>query len=139
MFPFNSSQRAAFDGLRREFEQAIGVQPEMPRGVAVFDANEALIVEIDVPGVAKSDIEMMLEKDTLTIRGERKAPEIEANVSQDFRSLGRFEHVFRLGFSVDPTGVDAVCEDGVLRITLAKAPQEQPKRIDVRERKDSEN
>ena len=36
MFPFNSSQRAAFDGLRREFEQAIGVQPEMPRGVAVF-------------------------------------------------------------------------------------------------------
>lgn len=139
MFPFNSSQRAAFDGLYHEFEQAIGLQPEMPRGVAVFDMDAALIVEIDVAGVSKSDIEMMLEKDMLTIRGERKAPQVEAIAAQDFRSFGQFEHVFRLGFSVDPTGVDAVCEDGVLRVTLAKTPEEQPKRISVRDRKDSQN
>ena len=139
MFPLNSSQRAAFAGLRREFEKAVGVPPEMPRGVAVFDTQAALIVEIDVPGIDKSDIELALEKDTLFIRGERHAPEFEATAAQDNRSFGRIEHVFRLGFPVAPEGLDASCENGVLRITLPKAPSVQPKRIEVRDRRDSMN
>ena len=133
MFPLNSSQRDAFNSLRREFEQAIGVPRELPRGVAFFDSDSAVIVELDLPGVAKSDVELMLEKDMLRIRAERMKPEVEATAGQDFRSYGPIEHVFRLGFAIDPNGVDAVCENGVLRITLAKAPEEQPKRISVRD------
>ena len=139
MFPLNSSQRATFAGLRREFEKAVGVPPEMPRGVAVFDTDAALVVELDVPGIAKSDIELMLEKDMLFIRGQRKAPQVEANAAEDTRSYGKIEHVFRLGFAVNPEGLDASCENGVLRVTLPKAPSAQPKRIGVRDRKDSAN
>ena len=137
MFPLNSTQRSAFDGLRREFEQSIGVPQEMPRGVAVFDTDSALVVELDMPGVMKSDIELVLEKDVLRIRAERKSPEIDAQHQQDFRTYGQLEHVFRLGFAVDPSGLDAVCDNGVLRVTLPKAAGEQPKRISVRNSSDN--
>ena len=139
MFPFNSSQRAAFDGLRREFEDAIGLQPEMPRGVAVFDSDSALTVELDLPGVHRDDVELILENGILRVTAERRVPDIEANAGQDFRSYGRLEHTFRLGFAVDPAGLDAVCENGVLRITLAKAEEAQPTRIDVRDQPDQSN
>lgn len=139
MFPLNSSQRAAFSGLRREFEQALGVPPELPRGVGVFETDSALVVELDLPGIAKSDIGLILDKGVLHIRAERKVPEIEATAAEDTRSYGHIEHVFRLGFPVDPNGLDAVCEDGVLRVTLPKAPEARPRRIDVRDRPDSEN
>ncbi len=139
MFPFNSSQRAAFDGLRREFEHAIGVPPEMPRGVAFFDSDVALTVEIDLPGVAKSDIELSLSKGVLRIKAERVAPEISATGGKDFRSFGKLEHVSQLGSAVDPSGLDAVCQDGVLRTTLTKAVEQPPTRIDVRDEPGSQN
>lgn len=134
MFPLNSSQRAAINGLRREFEQSIGLRPELPPGVAVFDTPTALIVELDLPGVDKSGINLSLEKDVLRIVATRPSRVAEGAEGQsDHRANEGVEHVFRLGFAVDTSGVDATSRNGVLQITLPKAAEEQPHRISVRD------
>lgn len=132
MFRINHSQRDAFNCMRQDFEKALGLSSAAPTGVAVFETESSLILEVDLPGVDRSDVELVLEKDVLRITAERKAPEIEGATARDHRRFGQFERAFRLGFAVDPQGIDAVTENGVLRITLPKAAEEQPQKITIR-------
>ncbi len=104
--------------------------------LSVWEADDAYHVELDVPGVAKDDIELTFEKGTLQIVAERHNPE--TGQPEDERKGLHEEHVYgnvtrslSLSESVDPDSITAELNSGVLHVTVAKVPEVQPKKIAI--------
>jgi HSP20 family protein len=100
------------------------------------DADNELRLHADLPGVAPADLDVRVDGDVLTIRGERKS-ESDRN-EQNFhvmeRSHGRFQRSIQLPFAPDPNEIQAHVREGVLEIKIPKhAPQERSRRIEVRD------
>lgn len=100
--------------------------------VNLFDTGASLVLEGDVPGLSDKDIQVSVHQDTLTVSGERKRPEIAGYAvhRQERRAL-RFSRSFALPCPIDVERAQANVRDGVLTITLPKAPEAQPKKIAV--------
>ena len=99
------------------------------------DSEGELRLHADLPGVQPSDLDIRVEGDVLTIRGERKS-ENERN-EQNFhvmeRSHGRFQRSIQLPFAPNPDEVQATVREGVLELRIPKrAPEERSRRIEVR-------
>lgn len=141
---------AVMDELRRRMglhlEEQDGVSPNADANIGaslygeagswprvnVFDTGAALVFEADVPGLSDKDVEVSIHQDTLTLSGERKSPEFAGYAvhRQERRAL-KFSRSFALPCPIDPEKARADVRDGVLTITLEKAPEAQPKRIAV--------
>ena len=96
----------------------------------VRDGN--IVVRADLPGIEPKDVELSVEGDHLTIKGERKV-EHEEKGEHLYRevSYGRFERVLPLPAGVDPETVKATYKDGVLEVTM-KAPKGlEPKKVPI--------
>jgi HSP20 family protein len=122
-----------FDSL---FDRAFGgdggflgqVWSGMP--VAVWEDDDHVCVEVDLPGVAESDVEVTVHNGRLYIQGERKPAEGRTyRLNQRF--YGRFERVIDLPETVGDDNVQAQLTDGVLTIRLTKSPQAKPKKIAI--------
>jgi len=100
--------------------------------LALWEDESQVYLEIDMPGVASEGLDVTVEKGLLQIAAQRKAAESERKVIADHRRYGKFEHLLKLPEHIDADSVQAELHDGVLTITLAKKPQVQPKRIEVR-------
>ena len=98
---------------------------------SVWEADDAYHVELDVPGVARDDIELTFDKGRLTIAVERKTPEQKSNHWHEERGYGKAVREIALSKQVDPNSISAELVDGVLHVTVTKSPEAQPKRIDV--------
>jgi len=99
------------------------------------DSEGELRLHADLPGVQPSDLDIRVEGDVLTIRGERKS-ESERN-EQNFhvmeRSHGRFQSSIQLPFAPNPDEVQATVREGVLELRIPKrAPEERSRRIEIR-------
>ncbi len=91
--------------------------------VDVAESPEGLTAKLDVPGIEPKDIQVMLEHDVLTIKGEKKE-EIEQKNERMLRverSYGAFTRSLKLPVAVDPAKVTATFRNGVLTIVMAKA------------------
>lgn len=89
-------------------------------------------VSLDVPGVERGAVSVTIHDGILTISGERKAtPVAEGELFRTERSYGRFERQLSLNHPVDSTKISATLKDGILTVTLPKAPEARPKSIDV--------
>lgn len=97
---------------------------------SVWEEDSAYHVQLDVPGVAKEDVELTFDKGKLTISVERKAPEDKGRHYEE-RTYGRAVREIALSSKVDPESITAELSDGVLHVTVTKAPEAQPRRIDV--------
>ena len=111
-----------------------GSMMSAPR-IDLRDSEGELRLHADLPGVQPSDLDIRVEGDVLTIRGERKS-ESDRN-EQNFhvmeRSHGRFQRSIQLPFAPDPDEVQASVREGVLEVCIPKrAPQERSRRIEVR-------
>jgi len=111
-----------------------GSMMSAPR-IDLQDSEGELRLHADLPGVQPSDLDIRVEGDVLTIRGERKS-ESERN-EQNFhvmeRSHGRFQRSIQLPFAPDPDEVQASVREGVLELRIPKrSPQERSRRIEVR-------
>jgi HSP20 family protein len=89
-------------------------------------------VEVDLPGVKQEDVDITLEKNTLRLTAERRAPQEDRKFWHQERGYGKIERVITLPETVDPDAIDAELKDGVLRLHLAKRPELQPKKIQVK-------
>ena len=99
--------------------------------VDILERDGALVLVLDLPGVKRDDIELTVDRDSLTVSGAR--PPDDAGVGIRFeRPLGRFRRSFRIRVPVDPSRAQATYRDGVLRITLPQAPASGPARVRVR-------
>jgi HSP20 family protein len=101
--------------------------------VDIYENEHSITLKLEVPGVNQNDIDVRLENNTLTVRGERKfeTEEKEENFHRIERRYGSFSRSFTLPSSVDPEKVKADYKDGVLNIELAKRAEAKPKQIKV--------
>lgn len=101
--------------------------------VDLSEKDESYFLKIDVPGIKKEDIDMSVKNGVLTVSGERKHENSEADESCSCSELryGTFSRSFRLGNGIDPDAIKAKLEDGVLEVTLSKKPEIKPKQIEV--------
>jgi HSP20 family protein len=95
-------------------------------------ANEdAIVLTADVPGLKPEELEVTLEGDTLTIRGELKNRDEQRNYVLRERPTGRFERTLTINTPIDSSKVEATFTDGVLTLTLPKAEAVKPKQIKI--------
>ena len=104
--------------------------------VDIHENEHELVVKADLPGVEAKDLDIRVENNILTIRGERR---FEKKVNEDNylrveRAYGSFQRTFELPASVDRDKISADVSKGVLTITLPKTPdaQKQQKKIEVK-------
>lgn len=101
--------------------------------VDVYEDEHNINLKVEVPGVDPKDVDIRLENNTLTVRGERKfeKEEKEENFHRVERRYGTFFRAFTLPNTVDPESVTADYENGVLKLKLAKKAEAKPKQIKV--------
>jgi HSP20 family protein len=92
--------------------------------IDVTETKEAFVVKAEVPGVEQKDILVSLQEQVLTIKGERQQEKEEKDerYHRVERSYGSFARSMRLPMSVDGEKVTASFKDGLLTVTLPKAP-----------------
>ena len=101
--------------------------------IDVYEDEHNLTLKVEVPGVEEKDLDVRVENNTLTVRGERKfeAEEKEENFHRIERRYGAFTRSFGLPNTVDAEKVSADCRNGVLEIRLPKKAEAKPKQIRV--------
>jgi HSP20 family protein len=101
--------------------------------VDVYEDEHNITLKIEVPGIDEKDINVSIENNTLTVRGERRfeKDEKEENFQRIERMFGSFTRSFTLPNTVDPEQISAHYEKGVLKICLSKRAEAKPKLIKV--------
>jgi HSP20 family protein len=101
--------------------------------VDVYEDEKKVVLKLEVPGIAEKDLDVSVENNTLTVKGERKfaAEEKEENFHRIERRYGSFYRAFTLPTTVDTELIDAKYDAGVLKLELKKKPEAQPKQIKV--------
>ncbi len=97
---------------------------------AVRDENE-VIIYIDVPGVARDDIDVSVEKNELTVTVERRWSDDGKQILSTERPQGSFSRRVMLSDALDLDRLAATTSNGVLTITIPVAERSKPRRIDV--------
>jgi len=101
--------------------------------VDVYEDEHNITLKLEVPGIEEKDLDVRIENNTLTVRGERKfeKEEKEENFHRIERRYGSFTRSFTLPNTVNPEAVQANYHNGVLKLTLAKRAEAKPKQIKV--------
>ena len=101
--------------------------------VDIYEDEHKIVLKLEVPGMKESDLDIQLENNVLTVKGERKfeKEEKEENFHRIERRYGSFYRSFTLPSTVDTENVNAKYSAGVLKLELKKKPEAQPKQIKV--------
>ena len=98
----------------------------------VYEKEKEFVIALDLPGVQKQALDVSLDDDRLTVRGERAAPpEDDSQVRRAERPHGRFVRSFTLPSTVDREGIAADYKDGVLRLRLPKRQEPRARRLEI--------
>lgn len=132
LFQLQDQLFRAFDaqqGGRRAEEGLASWQP----AVDVFEDNDAILLNVEVPGVDPKEIEIQVEGNALTIRGERKLDREDRREGYQRieRVYGSFSRSFTLPSVVDAEHISAEGREGVLRVVLPKKAETKPRQIRV--------
>ena len=114
-------------GLPALATESVGWTPP----VDIEEQDDAYVIEAEVPGVTKDDVNIELVSNELTITGEIKEREREGILRKRTRRIGRFEYRVRLPEQVDPDKVEAKLTDGVLSVRVPKHEQAERRKIQV--------
>jgi HSP20 family protein len=101
--------------------------------VDIYETENEWVVKADMPDVSEKDLDVRVENNTLTVRGERK---FEKKVEeQDYlrveRTYGTFSRSFSLPNTVNNEAIQADYKNGVLTVTLPKRAESKPKQVKV--------
>ncbi len=120
------------------FARAFGDQQELsPRAwvppVDIYETDESLVLQAELPGINPDDVEIRVEDNTLYLKGERKfEKEVkEENLHRVERAYGTFSRNFALPGSVDASNVKAEYKNGILTLTMPKREEAKPKTIKI--------
>jgi HSP20 family protein len=104
--------------------------------VDMYEKNGDFVIRTDLPGLKAEDIDISIEDDALTIKGEFENEEDEERENVHFQEIryGKFQRTVKLPGIVDPDQVEATFKDGVLRLTMPKIEESKPKQISVKAR-----
>lgn len=124
--------------IRRMFDDAFfGVEPSYPETIGLVPPAEIvenkgeLLLNLELPGMTKKDVEVVFEDGVLTIRGEKAETRKEGDEERKYllweRTYGAFTRSFTLPNTVDPAGIAATFENGVLTVKLPKTAEAKAK------------
>jgi HSP20 family protein len=100
--------------------------------VNVFRKGDDFVVITEVPGIAKSDLELQVKGNTIRLAGTKSVSYTEqASLHRRERLAGRFDRGLTLPVEIDADGVKAECRDGILALFLPRAERDKPKSIPV--------
>ncbi len=127
------------DQINRLFHEAFDRSPEEASittwapAVDIFETQQELVVKADLPDIKPEELDIRVENNILTIRGERK---FEKKVTEDKylrveRSYGSFSRSFSLANTVNAEAIKAEYKNGVLTLTVPKREEAKPKQIKV--------
>jgi len=121
-----------FGNLNAETESALTTASFVP-AVDVYEDEKKVVLKLEVPGIEEKDLDVSVENNTLTVKGERKFEneEKEENFHRIERRYGSFYRAFTLPSTVDTESIAAKYDAGVLKLELRKKPEAQPKQIKV--------
>jgi HSP20 family protein len=113
-------------------EQTVPARYYVPN-TDIYETDGALTVVMEIPGVEKKDIAISLEQSVLRVEGKIDFAKYEGlePVYAEY-NVGHFQRSFTLSDKIDRDGIGAELEDGVLTLTLKKAKEAQPRRIQIR-------
>lgn len=131
--------RKEMDRLFEEFlspvrrRRAISSEGVISPNVDIFDRGGELVIQVELPGVSRNDIDLTLTDDRLIIKGEIKRPEgiRDEDYLLNERSFGPFTRTINLPNDVDKGSVRANLKDGVLEIVLSRKVDAKPKEIKI--------
>ena len=130
--------RGPFEQLQAELERmvegAFGTPGRVFPPVNVFDAGDAFVVKAELPDVTPDNVDVTVEDDVLTLRGERKlAPATgDAAYHRRERGEGRFRRVVRMPGKLSADDTHADYRDGVLTVRIGKAKEQRPQKIQIK-------
>ena len=116
--------------LRRAGDSSLTVwAPE----VDIHETEDALVLEADLPGMEEKDLDIRVENNTLTIRGDRKFEKKvnEENYLRVERAYGSFSRSFALPHSIDAGSIQADYRNGVLTLRVPKREEAKPRQVKV--------
>jgi HSP20 family protein len=122
--------------LNRFFNTEGSVSSFVPPADVLVD-DDGVTVYMDVPGVSVDQLDIEVENDTLTVRGERPYPySDDGNGNRGARRIergfGRFERSLRVPQGLDPDAIEASLTDGVLQLRIPKPESLKPRRIEIK-------
>ena len=130
----------ALDLLRRRMDDSFYSRDEAEQASSfngpptnVYDGGASFRLEADLPGFAEKDVEIFVNQNIVTLRGERKlaVPEGYAPRRRE-RDTFKFERSFAFSARIDSDKVSAELKNGVLVVTLPKVAEAQPRQIAVK-------
>ena len=141
--PFFTNPWRDFERMRRDMDAlmraAYGGAAPSPNA-AVFptlnmsEDDDAVYVRAELPGVTAGDLEISVENETLLIKGERKERPVEGKASFHRREMqyGAFSRAVTMPVRVETGKVAASLKNGMLEVTLPKAEEAKPKRLQIK-------
>ncbi|NOR14761.1 MAG: Hsp20 family protein [Candidatus Aminicenantes bacterium] len=127
--------------MNRLFEDSVSGQTESRElsgsswtpAVDIYETEHEIVLSAEVPGIDEQDIEIKVEENTLTLRGERKFEKEtqEENFHRIERAYGSFFRSFSLPNYVDQEKIKAEHEHGVLKVFLPKKLESKPRKVTI--------
>lgn len=126
------------DRIREEFDRLLGgvtggtlTSEGFVPSADLEETDDAFLVDLELPGVKRGDVDVELAGRRLVVTGERKEKERKGLVRRSTRSVGQFRYEIMLPGDVDDASCDASFDDGVLSIRIPKVEAQRPRKIDI--------
>jgi HSP20 family protein len=130
-----------FDRLTQQMSRLLDERPELPSVLAtdaftpmadLEETDDAFLLEVELPGMKKKDINIEVEDRRLVISGERTEKERTGWLRRQTRSWGRFRYEVILPDQLDEDHIEATLNDGVLQVRIPKRSSGRRHHIEVR-------
>jgi HSP20 family protein len=121
----------SFTPARRQQNGNSGGERVMRLPLDAFVTSEEIVILANVPGIKPEEVEITIEGDTLTIRGERQRPLENVDYVMQERPFGKFQRTLNINIPVDANRAEARYENGLLTLIIPKAEAAKPKVIQV--------
>ena len=147
MVQFRSDWRTQLDMMQQEMQRLLnhlaGSKPPQVRfspagwepAIDVYETDDEIVVIVELAGVKEEDLEILVDRDIFTIRGERKKA-VMTSVKRTYYQLeiisGPFRRSIALPAAVDSTGSKAYYEDGLVEVVLPKAGKSRIHKVGIK-------
>jgi HSP20 family protein len=119
------------------FQGPLGLR-SMPRGtfpaISVFENDDELILQAEVPGVDPRELELTAVEDSITLSGTKNGAHEDVTYYRRERPTGTFTRTLSLSEKIAPDKIKAESKNGILTVHLPKAKQSKPKQISIKAR-----
>ncbi|MFP4600494.1 MAG: Hsp20/alpha crystallin family protein [Persicimonas sp.] len=102
--------------------------------INMYDDGESFLVRAELPGVDSESLDISAKGDQLVIRGERstETPAAEADLHRREREGGQFRRAVSLPQEIDPEGVEARLEHGILEVYAPRSARQKPRKVQIK-------